>query len=141
MIVVVDASVAAKCFLASDPAEDDGDIALQILRDAVDGTLDLYQPPHFAAEVSSVLARLKPKQALLDVRDLLEIDFRRVDDAEIYAIATALAIQLDHHVFDTLYHAVALATPDATLITADRRYYDKAHHEGRVMLLSRWRGT
>jgi len=139
LITVVDASVAAKWFLASDTEEDDGDIALQILREAADRTLDLYQPPHFLGEVSSVLARLKPKQALLDVRDLLEIDFRRVDDAEIYAIATALAIELDHHVFDTLYHAVALATPDATLVTADRRYYAKARHEGQVMLLNRWR--
>jgi len=138
LIAVVDASVAMKWFLASRPTEDDAGKALQILEGVVDGALDLRQPAHFVAEVSSVLTRLKPDDALVDVRDLLELDFRRIDDPEIYAIGTDLAIELDHHVFGTLYHAVALATPNATLITSDRRYYNKAYREGRIMMLGDW---
>jgi predicted nucleic acid-binding protein len=38
--------------------------------------------------------------------------------------------------FDTLYHAVALHTPDAVLVTADKRYYDKARSEGQIILLA-----
>jgi predicted nucleic acid-binding protein len=32
-------------------------------------------------------------------------------------------------------HVVALASPDCTLVTADERYYDKAHQEGSIALL------
>ena len=71
-----------KWFLASRSTEDDSDKALQILEHVVDGVLELRQPAHFLAEVSAVLARLKPQQALLDVRDLLELDFRRIDDSK-----------------------------------------------------------
>ena len=82
-----------------------------------------------------MLAREKPRDALGDLSDLLDIEFRRAEDPEIYANAAKLAMRLDHHIFDTLYHAVALLTPNATLITADRRYYDKARSEGRIVLL------
>lgn len=41
-----------------------------------------------------------------------------------------VAVRLDHHLFDTLHHAVALSSPDTVLITADRRYQDKAHGVG-----------
>ena len=138
MIAVVDASVAVKWFLVPHLAEDDGEMALEILEGVGAGSVDLHQPAHFLAEVSAVLARLKPQDALLDLRDLLELDFLRVDDPEIYAIGTDLAMELDHHVFDTLYHAVALATPNATLITSDRRYYRKARGEGCIAMLSEW---
>jgi len=47
-----------------------------------------------------------------------------------------LAIHCRHHLFDTLYHAVALNTAGATLVTADRRYYEKASGFGRMTLLA-----
>ena len=36
------------------------------------------------------------------------------------------------------YHAVALETPDAMLITADERYYRAARAAGRITLLADW---
>jgi predicted nucleic acid-binding protein len=87
------------------------------------------------------LARENPRKALLNLRDLLNTDFHRVEGSEICATATELAMRLDHHVFDTLYHAVALHTPGATLVTADRRYYDKARREGQIVLLADWSPT
>ena len=141
MITVVDASVAIKWFLFFKPEEDHAGRALKILEDAVSGRLKLYQPPHFVAEMAAVLARVNPQEALLDLRDLLNTEFRRVEGSEIYATATELAMRLDHHVFDTLYHAVALHTPGATLVTADRRYYDKARREGQIILLADWPPT
>ena len=138
MITDVDASVAIKWFLFFKPEEDHAGRALKILEDAVSGRLKLYQPPHFVAEMAAVLARVSPQEALLDLRDLLNTEFHRVEGSEIYATATELAMRLDHHVFDTLYHAVALHTPGATLVTADRRYYDKARREGQIILLADW---
>lgn len=45
------------------------------------------------------------------------------------------SMRYQHHLFDTLYHAVALHTPGAVLITADARYYAKARLEGQISLL------
>ncbi|MGH8585349.1 MAG: hypothetical protein ACREWE_03925 [Gammaproteobacteria bacterium] len=41
---------------------------------------------------------------------------------------------LAHHLFDTLYHTVAFEE-DATLVTADACYYNKASVLGKIMLL------
>lgn len=138
MIAVVDASVAIKWFLFFRPEEDHADLALKILEEAVLGKLKLVQPPHFIAEVTAVLARTKPDEAQDDLLDLLNIERGTVDTPEIHATALELAIRHQHHLFDTLYHAVALHTPGATLITADRRYFGKAKSEGRIILLSDW---
>ncbi|MBU1664013.1 MAG: type II toxin-antitoxin system VapC family toxin [Gammaproteobacteria bacterium] len=138
MIAVVDASVAIKWFLFFRPDEDHADLALKILEETVLGKLKLVQPPHFIAEVAAVLARIKPDEAQDDLLDLLNIERGTVDTPEIHATALELAIRHQHHLFDTLYHAVALHTPGAILITADQRYFDKAKGEGRVILLSDW---
>jgi len=138
VIAVVDASVAIKWFLFFKPDEDHAELALKILEDAVLGSLRLVQPPHFVAEIASVLARIKPDEALDDLLDLLNIERRTLETPEIHATALELAVRYEHHLFETLYHAVALHTPDATLITADRRYYDKAKAEGHILLLSDW---
>ena len=52
-----------------------------------------------------------------------------------YARAISLATQLNHHLFDTLYHALALETPIARFVTADRRYFAKAQHLGQIVWL------
>lgn len=98
----------------------------------------LYQPPHWRAEVAAVLARLSGSKASRDVEDLCRLDVETVDDPEAYLRAAALSIELSEHLFDTLYHAVALAVPDGTLITADDRYFRKARHVGRVTRLGDW---
>jgi predicted nucleic acid-binding protein len=47
-----------------------------------------------------------------------------------------LALRYRHHLFDTLYHAVALHTPGAVLVTADERYYNKTRLEGQISVLA-----
>ena len=135
MNVVADASVALKWFLTDSLAEDHTDIALSIFEAAVLGRIQLYQPVHFIAEVAAVLARVKPTEAEFDLIDLIAIERRTVDSPEVYARAVALATQLNHHLFDTLYHALALETPGAVFVTADRRYFDKAQHLGQIAWL------
>jgi hypothetical protein len=56
----------------------------------------------------------------------------------VYFRPTTLAIETGQHVFDTLYHAVALERDDATLITADDRYRRKAENQGRIAALRDW---
>ncbi len=57
------------------------------------------------------------------------------NEPEIYSTAIDLSARYRHHLFDTLYHAVALNTPGATLITADAVYYRKTERSGRILLL------
>ncbi len=135
MILVVDASVALKWFLAESPDEDHTEQALAIFEATVLGQHHLLAPAHFIAEVAAVLARLKQDDAQDDLRDLMAIERSTMDSPAIYAKATELAIRLRHHLFDTLYHALALETPNAVFITADRRYFDKAQHLGQIAWL------
>jgi len=104
-LLVVDASVAVKWFLRDSSREPDTANALAILRTSCNGKISFHQPPHFITEVAAVLSRLKPREAL------------------------------DHHLFDTLYHAVALSIADTELITADQAYYRKARKQGNILLL------
>lgn len=136
MILVVDASVAVKWFFQGLVEEQHEEKALRLLHALSQGSVRFLQPPHFIAEVASVLARKKPRNAGDDLMDLLSLDFAQANDPRIHLLACELSIKLDHHLFDTLYHAVALLEPGARLITADMKYYEKAQALGGVMPLS-----
>ena len=138
MICVVDASVAVKWFAQGDWAlrEDDIEPAFKILKASTRGTLDFYQPPHFLAEVAAVVSRLQPHQAQQYIEDLAQLNITWAAPTVAYNRAIELARQLDHHLFDTLYHAVALSVPGAVLVTADRRYFDQARHLGQIAWLA-----
>jgi predicted nucleic acid-binding protein len=99
------------------------------------GQIALREPPHWLAEVAAVLSRIAPATVRQNIEDLYAMRIPVTETPEIYVTASKLAIGLDQHLFDTLYHAVALTSPGCTLVTADERYYGKAHKEGSIMLL------
>lgn len=132
---VADASVAVKWCLPPTDTERDRDQAIALLEDVKSGRIALRQPPHWLAEVAAVLSRLAPTTARQDIEDLYAMRIPVVETVELYTTASRLAISLDQHVFDTLYHAVALLTSDCTLVTADERYYSKARKAGSIALL------
>jgi predicted nucleic acid-binding protein len=132
---VVDASVVLKWFLGSRPGEGEVEIALSLLRAVAAGALDMVQPPHFIAEVGAVLIRETPATAHRDLADLMELDMRVAAQPGAYALAMTLADRYRLHLFDTLYHALALHTDGAVFVTADERYERSARGEGRVVLL------
>ena len=136
MIVVADASVALKWFFRARPAEQGVGPALALLRGVADGSVSLLQPPHFVAEVAAVLAREAPANALAWLADLMAIEMQVAASDAVYQRAVRLSSQLGHHLFDTLYHAVALETRDAVLLTADERYYRTASALGRIARLA-----
>lgn len=135
MMWVVDASVAIKWFFQGRDNETDCDLALSILQSVGAGRIQLLQPPHFIAEVAAVLAREKPDEAIDDLFDLLCVECRITQEPEIYTTAIDLSIRYRHHLFDTLYHAVALHTPGTKFITADEVYYRKAQGMGHIVRL------
>ena len=132
---VIDASVALRWFLRFRVEEDHVPQAIALLEQTLSGAADAVQPPHFYAEMASVLARVKPDTAGEDMADLLLLDFQVAEGPELYALAIDLSRRCGHHLFDTLYHALALLQPEATLVTADRRYFIKAQGRGRILLL------
>jgi predicted nucleic acid-binding protein len=136
---VIDASVVVKWLLRDFPREDDTRQAVALLEAATDGALELVQPPHWLAEVAAVVARLSPSSAMEIVRWLHALELPVFDDPEVYVEACRLAVRLDHHLFDTLYHAVAICRPDTICITADQAYYRKAHEAGHLVLLRDFR--
>jgi len=135
MILVVDASVAIKWFFQNRDNETDCDLALTILENVDAGQIQLLQPPHFIAEVAAVLAREKPDEAPDDLFDLLCVECQISQEPESYATAIDLSIRYRHHLFDTLYHAIALHTPGSKFITADEAYWRKAQSMGHIVRL------
>jgi predicted nucleic acid-binding protein len=138
VIVVIDASVILKWLLEDPAREPDTEKALALIRSVLGGRLDVLQPVHWLAEVAAVAARLAPQSAIQDVEMLAALEFPTTDDPHVIRRATSLAIETNHHLFDALYHAVALEHEDATLITADDRYYKKAKGHGAISTLHDW---
>jgi predicted nucleic acid-binding protein len=133
MRLVVDASVALKWFLSANEANvnEARAVAAAIER----GGTDLFAPPHWTAEVAAVLARIEP--SVLEDALLLLHDMRptTVGSMQLLKRAADISVALNHHLFDTLYHAVALEE-GATLVTADEVYFAKAKDLGAIVPLA-----
>ena len=137
MRVVLDASVILKWLFADPGREDLTKEATGMVEAVVAGRFSAVQPIHWLAEVAAVLARETPETAARDIALLSGLQFAMADDPAVMQQACRLSIGLKQHLFDTLYHAVALEN-DATLISADRRYYMKARRAGRIVYLADW---
>ena len=120
-------------------SEPDTPAALSLMEAVAGGDLEVLQPPHWLAEVAAVMARLSPTSLSTDIPDLFALDFDVADSLAVYQRASRLAVELNQHLFDTLYHAVALDAAGCTLITADLRYLKKASAHGRIAGLVGWR--
>ncbi len=133
--VVLDASVIVK-WIFSDRAEETHSLqALQILQFIKESRVLVIQPPHWLAEVAAVTVRLDPDRARQSVSLLHALELPVVAGVEVYQKACELSATLNQHLFDTLYHAVALAESGAILVTADDQYYRKAFKAGRIVRL------
>lgn len=138
-IVVVDASVIVKWLIPQKEDENDIEQAFVVLECIKSREVDICQPPHWLAEVAAVTTRLTPQSADEDIRDLYAMKFPIIDTLEVYQRASKLSRTLNHHLFDTLYHATALCLGDAHLVTADENYHNKAESLGHIILLKDFR--
>ena len=135
MRLVVDASVAVKWFLGSRSEEPHLAQAEAVAAAIGRSETELLAPGHWVAEVIAVLARIDPTavdDALLFLHDMKP---NLIQGVKVLKRAADLSIALDHHLFDTLYHAVALEE-GATLVTADANYFGKAKNLGGTELLA-----
>lgn len=136
--LVLDASVVVKWLLRDPDREEGTEVATQLMELVARGVQAALQPAHWLAEVGAVLARVSPAMAADDVTMLIALELPIVVDPLIMQRGVQLAIELKQHLFDALYHAVALETPDAVLVTADHRYLRAAREKGRIMDLLDW---
>lgn len=134
--LVLDASVVVTWVLSDPATEPDTDRAVQVLQGIHAGRLAVLEPPHWLAEVAAVICRLAPRRAHEVVQLLQAMELPVADHSDMYGRACDLAVRLGAHVFDTLYHAVALSEPDALLITADERYFRQARRAGQIVRLA-----
>lgn len=137
--LAVDASVVLKWVFPQRDGEIHVGQALVVLEHIRRGRVSVLQPPHWLAEVAAVVSRLEPQRGPEVINLLHAMEVPVSDGAEVYQRACELAVALRQHVFDTLYHAVALSRPDGVLVTADERYYRRAVGTGQVTLLSDYR--
>lgn len=138
MTVVVDASVVIK-WLLQDPENEAGtDKATRLMQFTVEGEQPVLRPIHWLVEVGAVLARESSETAAADTIMLTALELPTTGDPQILRHGIELAIELKQPVFDTLYHAVALESPDTILISADERYLRAARSKGRIMDLVDW---
>ncbi len=135
MRLVIDASVAVRWILGNQPGEADLDRASALLGAIGRRTVSAIEPVHWVTEVVGVVTRLEPKRAVAAIALLTHARFSTIASRVAYRRAADLSITLDHHLFDTLHHAVALEE-DAKLVTADETYFAKAKHLGGIELLS-----
>jgi predicted nucleic acid-binding protein len=137
---VIDASVIVKWFLADPKQEPHVDLALALLEDLKAGKVTVQQPPHWLTEVAAVITRLRPEIAETAIDLLGAMELPVTGDVMGLKKASQLSRELNHHLFDTLYHAVAFER-GVTLITADDHYFRKASHLGNMMALADWPGA
>lgn len=133
--LVLDASVIVKWGLPDPQQERHVAQALRLLHQYEHGEVTLSEPPHWLLEVASVLVRLNPSRAAVQVQTLRNLSLEADHSAATLEQAIQLADSLQHHLFDTLYHAVALQQ-DAVLVTADDRYFRKAQSLGSIARLA-----
>lgn len=140
MRVVVDASVLLKWLFRDPKRESDTERATALVRSIASGSIAILQPPHWLAEVGAVLARMSPGTAAEDVLRLYAMELPTADDPRIWTRACQISVRTGQHVFDTLYHAVALEHGHE-LISADERYLRAARRFGRIRRLADWAET
>lgn len=137
MTVILDASVILKWFFKPE-RESDTDKAVDVLRAFTEGRSKVFVPAHCTAEVCAVLATEAPEVMRDAFHVLAALEIPVLDQPDFYARAMMMSQDLNHHLFDTLYHAAALETAGAVFLTADERYVRAAKHYGSIERLSEW---
>ncbi len=120
MIVVVDASVAAKWFIAEENAED----ALKLLK----RPYELHAPDLLYLEVDNVLCKLIRRGLLsedegFDIHNrLLAFPIQSYSSWALREVAFQMAVETKRSVYDCLYLALAEAL-ECRIVTADRKFF------------------
>ncbi len=131
---VIDASIALKWYL--DDEEEHVSEAQHVLESLGSEQFHGFVPSHFFAEIASTLYRKKPEMASQWLAELLEVNVKilPLSPTQLSTSDRILKKYPSSIFYDVLYHALALDR-GATLVTADKKYYEQTKKEGHIMLL------
>jgi predicted nucleic acid-binding protein len=132
--VVVDLSVSSKWYFGKKKKTRDQKIAVDLFQKARRKELTLIEPAIWRPEIVAKMSRKSPIRIDSMLTRFFALDARIDNSDESLRRAAELSIELDHDLFDTLYHAVAL-NHSIDLITANAAYYRKARSVGNIVLL------
>lgn len=132
--IVVDASVVIKWFIP----EADSDKAVKLRDRHIEGSLTLMAPDLLVYEVANALSYhpdLSVDEIKEDLEALLMLDLDLIQPSGEFVSSIAEdARKYSVSVYDSSYLALAEAT-SSSLITADRKLYDKAKKAGLALML------
>jgi predicted nucleic acid-binding protein len=134
--IVIDASVAIK-WLLPERDEPDTETAIALLSKIADGEIRAIQPRHWIPDCLGAAIRIAPARRVDMVNALWQLNLEIWDDLATHLRASSLSTSMNHHYYDTLYHAVAFEA-GATLVTTDEHYFRKSGHLGNIALLPTW---
>jgi predicted nucleic acid-binding protein len=127
-MIVVDASVAAKWYLHEQGSED----ASALLTTPQ----PLVAPSLIRVEVTGAIVRrhregLLSRERVFEACELWEADLARgavrlIPTPQLLPAARRIAVDIRHPIQDCLYLAAALANHGVPLVTADRKFHDRA---------------
>jgi predicted nucleic acid-binding protein len=135
MKLVLDAGVAVKWVIRDPGTEPNLDKALALLQAIRTRQVEAVEPLHWTIEILAVILRMRPRRVDFVLGLLAALPFSAASGLSCHRRAADLATRLNHHLFDTLYHAVALEE-HATLVTADEAYFNKAKTLGGIVSLA-----
>ncbi|HLZ08883.1 MAG TPA: type II toxin-antitoxin system VapC family toxin [Chloroflexota bacterium] len=141
--VVVDASVAVKWLLRD---EDNTEPARLLLRRFAQGEVQLIVPAHLRYEVSSAIIaatlgrapRLGKSDAQEIIAEFLSLPLLAINSDELILSAFTHVHQFGCAFYDALYLALAQILP-ATLITADRKFYQRVRQLPEIVWVGDYR--
>ncbi len=139
MIVVPDASVILKWIISQ--GETHTAQALNILNRSGTGSIILRVPTLWIYEVGNILTRKLEPIARQTMEELVRLE---MDEVQIKANYLQRVIDITKRFpvtfYDASYHAIAIEE-DGVFVTADEKYFQKAHPLGHIEMLSHWDGT
>ena len=123
MIIVIDASVAAKWFLPDEPFSA---LALELLRSATVGATNFIVPDLFFSECGNILwkatrrQRLSAEETLAAIQVIGDLQTLTVPGSTLLERTLQIARTYDRTFYDSLYIAVAVQQ-QVVLVTADEK--------------------
>lgn len=137
-MLVVHSSVIVKWLVQDADNGEHTEAATRLMERVALGHETVLQPAHWLYDVGRMLTRLSPQSAAQDLSQLQDLELPTAQSPSVLSRACALSIDARCDLLSTLYHAVALETPNATLVTADEGYWLAAGKAGCIITLREW---
>jgi predicted nucleic acid-binding protein len=134
-MIVLDSSVALKWIFAD---ENSAEHAMRVRDDHISAKNEIAVPSLFFYEIANVLATkvqlsLEEAREAFDLINAFDISIYELDSLE-YLEAMTLAMKYKVSVYDASYHVLA-SRLGCRFLTADRKFWEKMHDTGVVMML------